>query len=104
MLLDFDPRVVGIASQPFVLVWRSGRGRAPSHVPDYFARRADSSSVVIDCRPEERRPERDAVKFAATAEVCGRLGWAYRLLGDPDRVLPHLTERPTPPALSYLPS
>jgi hypothetical protein len=37
--MDFDPQIVGFASQPFWLFWRdeaSGRGR--SHAPDFFAR------------------------------------------------------------------
>ena len=42
MVLDFDPAVVGIASQPFWLFWADDRGgQGPSHAPDYFARRAD---------------------------------------------------------------
>jgi hypothetical protein len=56
MALDFDPTVVGIVSQPFWLSWASAEGRVRSHVPDYFARRADGSAVVVDCRPVERRP------------------------------------------------
>ena len=48
---------------------------------------ADGSAIVVDCRPEERRPERDVLKFAATGEVCARLGWEYRLVDAPDPVL-----------------
>ncbi len=87
MLLDFDPRVVGIASQPFWLSWRDEAAAAVSHCPDYFARREDGSAVVIDCRPVERRPEKDAAKFDATASVCAELGWEYRLVGATDPVV-----------------
>src|SRR5664280_734784 len=38
MLLDHDPAVVGIASQPFWLFWQHD-GKLRSHAPDYFARR-----------------------------------------------------------------
>ncbi|CAO5151927.1 hypothetical protein FAIPA1_140127 [Frankia sp. AiPs1] len=39
MLLDFDPQVVGFASQPFWLRGRDGSpGRRRSHAPDFFAR------------------------------------------------------------------
>jgi hypothetical protein len=31
-------------------------GKEVSYVPDFFARHADGSAVVIDCRPAERRP------------------------------------------------
>jgi hypothetical protein len=42
-MLDFDPEVVGIASEPFRLSWWEGRHR--SHVPDFFARLADGTGV-----------------------------------------------------------
>jgi hypothetical protein len=87
MLLDFDPQITGIASQPFWLVWRSPSDEVVSHAPDFFARRADGSGVVVDCRPLDRRPERDVAKFAATEVVCGRVGWEYRLVGEFDPVL-----------------
>lgn len=56
MLLDFDPEVVGLASQPFTLRW-SGR-RSVAHTPDYFARRGDGGAVVVDVRPRDRVPGR----------------------------------------------
>ena len=34
MALDFDPTVVGIASQPFWLSWRDEAGKLISHAPD----------------------------------------------------------------------
>jgi hypothetical protein len=85
--LDFDPAVVGIASQPFWLRWSDGSGRRVSHAPDYFVRRADGSAVVIDCRPVERRGPRDLARFEATAAACGLLGWQYRLVGAVDPVV-----------------
>lgn len=59
--LDFDRSVAGIASQPFWLYWTDPEGQRASHAPDYFARRADGSAVVLDCRPwcrwtSDRRP------------------------------------------------
>lgn len=84
MLLDFDPVVVGIASQPLRLRWRDEADKHVSHVPDYLARRADGSVTVVDCRPTERRPPRDAAKFDATERACGLVGWSYRLVGAVD--------------------
>jgi hypothetical protein len=84
MLLDFDAMVVGIASQPFRLHWRDESGKPLSHTPDYLARAADGAVVVLDCRPVERRPPRDAVKFEATARACAQVGWSYRLVGAVD--------------------
>jgi hypothetical protein len=86
MLLDFDPAVVGIASQPFWLSWTDECGSRLRHAPDYFTRRADGSAVVVDCRPVERRKARDVAKFEATAAACGRIGWQYRLVGGLDRI------------------
>lgn len=86
MWLDYDPDVVAIASQPLWLYWTTPEGTARSHAPDYFARRADGSAVVIDCRPDGRIKPRDAVAFAATERVCERLGWEFRRVGAPDAI------------------
>ena len=48
--MDFDPTVVAFAGQPFWLFWPEG-GRVRSHAPDFFARKADGTGVVVDCRP-----------------------------------------------------
>jgi hypothetical protein len=40
MLMDFDPDVLAVSSQPFWLRWRDGDGRSRRHVPDFFARKA----------------------------------------------------------------
>src|SRR4051794_36949570 len=87
MLLDFDPAVVGIASQPFWLHWAGEAGERGAPAPDFFARRADGSAAVIDCRPVERRRPRDVAKFDATAKACGLVGWEYRLVGAPDAIM-----------------
>ncbi|MDX3852115.1 TnsA-like heteromeric transposase endonuclease subunit [Streptomyces sp. AK02-01A] len=84
MLLDFDPSVTGLSSQPFWLFWTAENGKAISHAPDYFARRQDGSAIVIDCRPADRREPRDRMKFEATQRACDLLGWEFRLGGAPD--------------------
>ena len=69
----------GLSSQPFTLTW-SGR-KSVSHTPDYFARRADGGAVVVDVRPRDRVPAKDAAKFEATAAACaGVPGWSFRLV------------------------
>jgi hypothetical protein len=83
----FRPDSVGIASQPFWLSWRDEAGKLIWHAPDFFARRADGTSVVVDCRPVERRKPRDAAKFEATARACAMVGWNYRLVGAPDPIV-----------------
>lgn len=83
--LDFASDVVGIASQPFWLSWDDGaRGRR--HAPDYFARLADGTGVVIDCRPASRIKPTDAAAFAATGRACAQVGWRYELAHEPDRI------------------
>jgi hypothetical protein len=86
MLLDFDPQVVGLAAQPFQLFWRDGR-RQRRHTPDYFARLADGTGVVVDVRPDNRIEPADAEAFAVTAQACAQVGWQFRRVGAPDPVL-----------------
>ena len=73
MLLDFDPDVVAVSSQPFCLTW-AGQPGARRHVPDFFARLADGSAVVIDVRPDELVGADDAEVFAATRRACAAVG------------------------------
>jgi hypothetical protein len=87
MLMDFDPGVRAVASQPFWLRWRDEEGRSRRHAPDFFARRQDGSAVVVDVRPDDRIPERDAQTFAVTAEACEAAGWDYRRSGTLDPVV-----------------
>src|SRR4051794_1729985 len=42
--LNFDPTVVGIASQPFWLHWTDAAGKPVAHAPDFFARRNDGAA------------------------------------------------------------
>jgi hypothetical protein len=86
MLLDFDPDVVAVSSQPFCLRW-AGQPGARRHVPDYFARLADGSAVVIDVRPDELVGADDAEVFAATGRACAAVGWGYRRIGVAGAVL-----------------
>lgn len=87
MLLDFDPAVVAVASQPFWLFWTNEQGKVRSHAPDYFARLADGGALVLDSRPVERIKPRDAAAFAATADACSQVGWRYRVVGAADAIV-----------------
>ncbi|ALL85965.1 TnsA endonuclease (plasmid) [Pseudonocardia sp. EC080619-01] len=87
MAFDADPDIVGIASQPMWLSWAdAGTGGSVRHAPDYFARRADGTGVLVDVRPNDRIDDRDAAVFAATARVCARVGWDYLRVGELDPV------------------
>ncbi|WP_274914090.1 TnsA-like heteromeric transposase endonuclease subunit [Streptomyces sp. WZ-12] len=87
MLLDFDPLVTGMASQPFRLSWTGTEGKRIRHTPDFFVRRADGTALVVDVRPDERIKPPDAVKFAVTAAACSLVGWDFTRVGAPDAVL-----------------
>jgi hypothetical protein len=86
MLLDFDPDVVAVSSQPFCLRWGDQPG-ARRHVPDFFARLADGSAVVIDVLPDELVGADDAEVFAAMRRACAAVGWGYRRVGVAGAVL-----------------
>lgn len=86
MRLDFDPAVVGIASQPFWLHWHDGRRRR-RHAPDYFVRMADGSGVAVDVRSDERVDAQAAEAFAATERACDQVGWRFRRMGAADPVM-----------------
>ncbi|MFJ8401602.1 TnsA-like heteromeric transposase endonuclease subunit [Streptomyces microflavus] len=80
MLMDFDPQVTGLVSQPFRLFWPTHRGRR-GHVPDFFFRLADGTGTVVDVRPDDRIELDDAEAFAATERVCELAGWSFRRVG-----------------------
>ncbi|MEV4916519.1 TnsA-like heteromeric transposase endonuclease subunit [Streptomyces tirandamycinicus] len=85
-LLDFDRQIVGIASQPFRISWVQD-GTVRHHTPDYFARRANGTGVVIDVRADDRIGDKDAAAFAATETACSQVGWEFRRVGAPAAVL-----------------
>jgi len=79
MVLDADPEVVAVASQPFWLCWDDDRPLR--HAPDFFVRRRDGTALVLDVRADDRIDPGDAVKFAASARACEAVGWRYRRVG-----------------------
>lgn len=81
-LLDFDPLVVGMASQPFWLLWDDG-GRRRSHAPDFFVRLADGTGVVVDVRPAGRVRPRDAAAFESTRRGLRGGIWPTNVTGWP---------------------
>ena len=54
MLADYDRDVVGIASQPFAVLWPRGTDGARGHVPDFFVRFRDGGGRVVDVRHADR--------------------------------------------------
>jgi hypothetical protein len=73
-VLDADPDVVAVASQPFWLHWVGPEERPLRYAPDFFVRRRDGSAVVIEVRADDRIAP-DEVRFATTARACESVGW-----------------------------
>jgi TnsA-like endonuclease N terminal len=82
MALDADPGVEAVASQPMWLHWVSDSGKPRRYAPDFFARRADGTGMLIDVRPDDRITAADDAVFAATAAMAGQAGWAYHRAGE----------------------
>ena len=86
VVMDFDPVVTAVASQPFQLIGRDASSMW-HHVPDYWAARAGRPPLVLDVRSEPRcLDDRFVALVASTREVCARMGWDYRLVHDVDAV------------------
>jgi hypothetical protein len=82
---DRDPHVVGILGQPFELTWPEGNKQA-RHVPALLCRMLEGRVAVTDCHSAGKVDEKFRHKAAVTAAACGRIGWDYRLVGDPEPV------------------
>ncbi|MFF7191390.1 TnsA-like heteromeric transposase endonuclease subunit [Streptomyces sp. NPDC008222] len=85
ILMDRDPQVVGIASQPFWLHWHDGTRRR-RHAPDYFVRLADGRGRVVDVRAADRVDDGAAESFEAMEMACRAVGWEFVQAGTPDPV------------------
>jgi len=69
LLADFDPRVVAVAAQPFLVTSDAGRRRR-RHVPDFLLIDADGLVSVVNVKPAEQ---------LADPKVAEALGWAAGL-------------------------
>lgn len=86
LLIDFDPRVEWILSQPFLLEG-DDRGTSRRHIPDYLLGHADGSVCVVDVKPAQKLsvPKvRDSLGWSR--RVIEKHGWEYRVLSEPDPV------------------
>ncbi|MEE1819687.1 TnsA-like heteromeric transposase endonuclease subunit [Streptomyces sp. SP18ES09] len=86
ILLDADPHVVGIASQPFWLHWHDGERRR-RHAPDYFVRLASGRARIVDVRAADRVDDAAAEAFTATERACRAVDWEFLHAGVADPVL-----------------
>ncbi|MGZ2360985.1 TnsA-like heteromeric transposase endonuclease subunit [Streptomyces sp. 372A] len=87
MLLDHDPRVTYLASQPLELRWREReRDEVRTHVPQMMLRLADGQGVLADCIAGEELSQGQRSLAAMLGEVCAAVGWRYWVLGPVDPV------------------
>ncbi len=83
-LLDFDPEVTAFATQPLEFDAVDARG-AWRHTPDIFARRRDRSVLLLDVKNAEQRNDPGVLlQEERTQRTCGRLGWEYAMVSEPD--------------------
>lgn len=86
ILVDFDPKVTYISSQPFMLEGPDN-DRSRRHIPDYLLRRGDASVCVVDVKPFEMlgRPRVNSSLRWSRYILEGR-GWEYQVVSEPDPV------------------
>lgn len=77
---DFDPRVIGISTQPFRVDCLDPDG-SWRHTPDIFLRMADGSGHVRDVKNSYAAGRTDAVvQRERTKALCRSIGWSYDLV------------------------
>jgi len=91
MAADFDPSILGLSWQPFILKWPKGTKGHRGHVPDYFCRLDTGDGLVVDVKRPDK-VEASAQQFAMTREVCQQVGWRYEVFtGLPEPRLSNVT-------------
>lgn len=81
--LDFDPLLVGVLPQPFVLSFAAD-GTRYRHIPDFLAWRKDCCPLLIDVKPKKYiDKERNKTAFEASRAACSRMGWEYAIESEP---------------------
>ncbi|MER6330539.1 TnsA-like heteromeric transposase endonuclease subunit [Streptomyces sp. NPDC001034] len=89
MVLDRDPRVAGLSARPVRLIWRDPDSRRTlTWVPQLFVRYADGGALLADC-PATAEPAagRAARAAAVLAAACAAVGFTYRRLVPPEKVV-----------------
>jgi hypothetical protein len=83
LLADFDPDIVGIAAQPFLV-----READRRHVPDFLLRRADGSVLIVNVKPASRLEDTHVADSLAWAgRVFAERGWEHEVWSGADAQL-----------------
>lgn len=80
-VLDMEPGVTWLHTQPFVIIWSTGNGSV-LHTPDILALQHGQPRVV-DVRPESRRDEYDESIFALTRRTLAQASVGFHVEGSP---------------------
>lgn len=87
MLADFDPNVVSIRAQPFLLAARIA-GRVRRHVPDFLLGMRDGTVAVVNVKPERRLGDpKVSEALAWPGELVRQHGWGYEVWSGCDPVV-----------------
>lgn len=86
LFADYDPAMVWMCSQPFLLEVGAGRS-VRRHVPDFLVEDAGGQLTVVDVKPRRmlERPE-IADGLAWWGELVRERGWEYEVFSEPDPV------------------
>ena len=63
-------------------MWIRWPAHERSHAPDYFARLADGSGLLVDVKPRELTKEKDHAVFDLTRRLAGAMGWTYQVFDE----------------------
>ena len=86
MMLDREPSVVAIFSQPMWIFW-PGRPSPRSHAPDFFIRHSNGDGEIVDMGPHDRIDDVTIQGFEATRRLCDQEGFHYLVMSDLKPVL-----------------
>lgn len=87
LLMDFDPGIRVIVSQPFHLEGFDGT-RLRNRIPDYLIHLYDGRIRVIDVKPSAKLgAAKVRTAFEWTRKVITGLGWEYEVCSEPDVTL-----------------
>ncbi|QFS90487.1 hypothetical protein FIV07_06975 [Mycobacterium sp. THAF192] len=85
ILADFDPDIVHIVSQPF-LMRATVNGKVRRHIPDFLFFK-QNTVAVIDVKPATQLDNPTVVDtFAWVRRVIEDRGWAFEIAAEPDRI------------------
>lgn len=89
MMLDHDPEVTVVATQPFQLLFKH-QGKPFSHVPDMLVVRPGHPRRVEDVKPLKfvNKPV-NVLAFSVTRDACERAGLEYTVWSEPPAVMAH---------------